>query len=470
MNISRLLAGKTGNVRATRNFILFSIGKLISIFGTSIYTFALGLHVLKLTGSGLSFATALALVIIPMVLINPFAGVAADRLNKKVLVVVMDLANGILLIAVYLLSLVYGLGIPLIYAATFLLTVFTTFFGVAMEAAKPNVVTQSMLMNINSMSKIIDSVSAILGPMVGGIIFALIDIRLFIVINGISFIFSAALEMFIDFKLNCKEKDEYNTGSKVDFLKDIKEGFQYLIERKEIKSLFVILIALNFVIGFSINVPLPFIINNVLKLSSKEFGIIQGAFPVGVIAGALLVEKACKKIAYYRLLRVLNCIMSLCMLLIALPVMPVGFELSYAGYLVYYSAVMIIFGIIISFIDIPISYTMQSIIPEEYRGRVLSIGVSIGKTMLPAALILSGCLLNVIPVYVMPILGGILLFLLSMSALGGNSNKFLWDADMPERYETLAEANDGELCRIEEYMLQHNIVCNSVFFRSYDIK
>jgi len=276
--------------------------------------------------------------------------------------------------------------------------------------------------------------------------------------------------MFIDFKLNCKEKDEYNTGSKVDFLKDIKEGFQYLIERKEIKSLFVILIALNFVIGFSINVPLPFIINNVLKLSSKEFGIIQGAFPVGVIAGALLVEKACKKIAYYRLLRVLNCIMSLCMLLIALPVMPVGFELSYAGYLVYYSAVMIIFGIIISFIDIPISYTMQSIIPEEYRGRVLSIGVSIGKTMLPAALILSGCLLNVIPVYVMPILGGILLFLLSMSALGGNSNKFLWDADMPERYETLAEANDGELCRIEEYMLQHNIVCNSVFFRSYDIK
>ena len=56
-------------------------------------------------------------------------------------------------------------------------------------------------MSINSISKIIDSVSLILGPMLGGIVFAVLDIKIFIIINGISFILSGISILFIHFKL-----------------------------------------------------------------------------------------------------------------------------------------------------------------------------------------------------------------------------------------------------------------------------
>ncbi len=63
-----------------------------------------------------------------MIVMNPFAGVIADKVDKKKLVICMDLLSGCLLITVYILSSYYGLNLFIIYTTTFLMTVFTTFF------------------------------------------------------------------------------------------------------------------------------------------------------------------------------------------------------------------------------------------------------------------------------------------------------------------------------------------------------
>lgn len=118
-----------------RNIYLYSFGKTVSIFGSSIYSFALGLYVLQITGSAWNFAITLILGTIPMIVMNPFAGVIADKVDKKKLVVCMDLLSGGLLITVYTLSSNYGLNLFIIYTTTFLLTVFTTFFGIGLESA-----------------------------------------------------------------------------------------------------------------------------------------------------------------------------------------------------------------------------------------------------------------------------------------------------------------------------------------------
>ncbi len=146
-----------------RNICLYSIAKTVSLFGSSIYSFALGLYVLQITGSALNFAITLILGTIPMIVMNPFAGVIADKVDKKKLVVCMDVLSGCLLITVYILSNYYGLNLFIIYTTTFLMTVFTTCFGIGLEAVKPNMVTKERLMSINSISKIIDSISLILG-------------------------------------------------------------------------------------------------------------------------------------------------------------------------------------------------------------------------------------------------------------------------------------------------------------------
>ncbi|ENQ3105269.1 Major Facilitator Superfamily protein [Bacillus sp. 491mf] len=405
------------NKKEMKNLFLYSTGKTVSIFGTAIYNFALGLYVLKQTGSALSFAVTLILGIIPMVIINPFAGVIVDKVNKKTLVVCMDLLSGILLVSVYILCMKYELNLLIIYVTTFLLTVFTTFFGIGLEAAKPNIVSEKMLMNINSIGKIIDSISSIMGPMLGGIVFAIFDMRTFIIINGISFILSGLSMMFIHFKLFNSQSDKDHSAEKIHLIRDIKDGFNFLFERKSIKSMFMILILINFFLGFSVTVPLPYMINTVLKLGSKEFGMIQGAFPVGMILGALLVKKITERISYSILLKYISIALSILMILLGVPVMLKSLQLNSIVFTCYFIAVLFLFGLFIALIDIPLAYFMQKEIPDEYRGRVLSIGISIAKIMLPIAMISSGALLNILPSYVMPIAGGVLFFLLNVRSM-----------------------------------------------------
>ncbi|MED0876069.1 MFS transporter [Bacillus mobilis] len=391
-----------------RNICLYSIAKTVSIFGSSMYSFALGLYVLQITGSALNFAITLILGTIPMIVMNPFAGVIADKVDKKKLVVCMDLLSGCLLIAVYILSSRYGLNLFIIYTTTFLMTVFTTFFGIGLEAAKPNIVSKERLMSINSISKIIDSVSLILGPMLGGIVFAVFDIKTFIIINGISFILSGIALLFIHFKLFECNINEENSKRRVNFIKDIKEGFSYLLEKENLKNTFHILISFNFFLGFAVTVPLPYIINTVFNLSSKQFGIIQGTFPVGMIIGAIVVKKITDRFSYSYLLKKLSSMLSVIMIISGIPVLFKSFEVNDFVFVITYCVVMIFLGLIIALIDIPLIYFMQKEIPDEYRGRVLSIGLSLGKMMQPIALAISGLLLNYIPAYIIPIVGGIL--------------------------------------------------------------
>lgn len=394
------------------NVVLFSVASFISLFGTSVYNFAISLFVLKLTGSGLSFATTLIMGILSTLLVNPFAGVLADRLDKKLLAVITDMLNGILLITLYLLTIKFTLNLPLIYVSTFILNVFSTVYGISIEAARPNLVSEKNLISINAINKVIESMSSILGPMIGGIVFALLDIRFFIIINGFSFAISALLQLFMDFKFNYS--DDGKTKEKINFFTDIIDGITYVRARKNISNILGIFIILNFFISLSITVPMPYIINNVLKLNTKFFGIIDAAFPVGMILGALLIKRIMCKYSYQKIIKSTSILLSACMVTIGFSVI-LHYEVNNETvYLIYFILIMILAGIAISSIDIPIFYILQQTIPDDFRGRVLSIGITIAKIILPVALIIAGALINLLPTYTLPIISGVGLCIFSL--------------------------------------------------------
>ncbi|MGJ7922283.1 MFS transporter [Neobacillus sp. LXY-4] len=427
MNSIDVIGSRVQDRVELRNLILYSTGKTISIFGTAIYNFALGLNVLKLTGSPFSFAITLILGVLPMVIIFPFAGVLADRFDKKTMVVSMDLLSGLLLVVVYMLTKIVDLDLMLIYATTFLLTVFSTFFGVGLEAAKPNMVSQAKLMDINTISKIIDSGASILGPMLGGIVYSLVDIEPFIIFNGISFILSGVSILFIDFRLFHNESKAPQQVGELQVFKDIKEGFLYLRNRKSIIGFFMVLISVNFFLGYAVTVPLPFIINSVLHLDPKEFGLIQAAFPVGMMIGAIFIKKIMRMVSYRVLLRYICFFLAMLMVLSGIPVMLQGLQINHLAYTAIYGVLMFLFGVTVALIDLPIAYIIQTEVPDEFRGRVLSIGVSIGKTMLPIAMIISGALLNLIPSFLLPISGGVLFLIFIFRS--GVSKKLKLDSE-----------------------------------------
>ena len=396
-----------------RNLILFIIGKFISIFGSSMYTFAISLYVLKITGSSLSFATTIVLGTIPIVIINPFAGVIADKMDKKKIIVIMDILNGFLFFTIYSISKSQNLTLQIIYASTFIMTMFSSIFGITFEAAKPEIVTKSMLITINSTSKIIDSTSQIMGPIAGGIIFALVDINLFILVNSISFLISAVFECFIIFKF---KNDENNLlkNSEINFKKDIGEGIKYILKNDYIKFLFSVFMIINFFLGFAITVPMPYIINNILNLGSVNFGIIQGAFPVGIMIGALFVKRIENEKKYLNSFFPIITLLSASMILIGVPLLISYSRYMKFAYVIYYSLIMGILGVIISFIDIPVFSILQKRVPGYILGRVLSISVTFAKILLPIGLISSGVIIEFIPAYILPIIGGILFFTINL--------------------------------------------------------
>ena len=396
-----------------KNLGLFIIGKLISVFGSAIYTFAIGLYVLKQTGSGFSFALTLFVGLIPTIIFSPVAGYMSDRFDKKKIVVFMDFANGMMFLILFLFTLKFELNQPMIYISTFMTTVFTTFFGIAFEAAKPNLVADEKLMSINSLSKVIDSTALILAPVLGGLIFAFTDIKTFILINAVCFIFSAGIETMIDFNYNIKSTVEINDDG--GFVEDIKDGLTYIRKSSEIVKMINVLVILNFFISFSVTVPLPYIINNLLNLSSNQYGIIQGAFPVGMILGAVAVGKIIEKIDYMKLLIFSSITLSVAIALLGLPL--VLADASSLAYMIYYISIMVIFGIAISFIDVPILWLMQKSIPDNLRGKVLSISMSIVKLIAPLGLVISGMIINSVPVYIMTFAGGGILMLSNLMIL-----------------------------------------------------
>lgn len=113
--------------RENLNLMLFLSGKTISLFGSAIYAFVIGLYLLRTTSSALSFALNLALYTLPVVLFNPIAGVIADKFNKKILVVGSDLINGIFLSLIYFIITNYTFNIYILYFSTFIMTTLTVF-------------------------------------------------------------------------------------------------------------------------------------------------------------------------------------------------------------------------------------------------------------------------------------------------------------------------------------------------------
>ncbi|MCT4631298.1 MAG: MFS transporter [Firmicutes bacterium] len=374
--------------KENRNLLLLMGGKLVSLFGSNIYTFAIGLYILKITGSGVGFAINLVLSIIPLIFINPIAGVFTDRINKKNIIVSMDFLCGILMLLLLVYGSIWGLSVAALYFVTFFMNIFSNFFSITVEASKPNVVSSKKLLKLNSISKIIDSSAMILGPAIGGVIYGFVDIKIFILINGISFISSAISECFIDFEYN---KSDYII-SKDDSVKDsFIEGFSYLKNNPKLFKIFSTFSGISFFLGLGVMVPIPFIINNIFQYPAKSLGIIQSGLPLGMIIGAIVIKKIISKISF-ELIIFRGCIvLSIVLMLISIPIFTGGSE----GLItLYYFLMMGILGSTVSVIDIRLMYTVQTIVDEAFRGRVLSLGIGLAKIVSPIAFILSGIVLN----------------------------------------------------------------------------
>lgn len=390
------------------NFALFFSGRTISVLLSSVYTFAIGLYVLKTTGSGLSFAVTLCLQILPTVLLGPFAGILADKLNKKIMIVATDAVSGLIFIVLYFFS-AGGLGLLAIYTATLLVSVSQTLYNICVDAAVPSIVSKKNISVLNSTGKIVDSSTAILSPGLGGLLYAALDLRLFILLNGISFFLSALTECMINFRLYAEPtgpKDD--PKSRMNLKANFSQGAAYIRKTPWLRHSLINFCIFNFFMALLYSVPLPTILTGVFHLSSGSYGIVQCFAPAGMIAGALLLKKVSEILPYEKLIAVTGVLFSAGIILLG--ILPAWNPHSASdAVIVYYGFALLCIGLLVSLIDIPFINSFQLDVPEEIRGRTLSISISVVKAITPVGYLLSGGLLSVMPPFFIPLCGGFLL-------------------------------------------------------------
>jgi MFS family permease len=390
------------NLMKNQNFMLLFLGGLVSRIGNSIHYIALTWFILETTGSGKATGIIMLLSTLPGVLAGPLGGILADKLNRKLLIVGMDILRGI--IVIWLSWLVYNeiAGFPHLAAATILIAICGAFFNPTVEAVLPTLVEDTNLQQANSFQQFSNNFTTIIGAATGGFLIAIIGVKGVFLINGISFIVSGLSELVIVIPTS------YQNNVSTTIIEDFKTGVNFLYQKKGILSLFSISIVINFLFSGIASVGLPYVFNQVLAVSSKLYGLAQAIFPAGAVLGAIILNFRPEiKNYYYSIVGGIGTL-SLFLMAISLPISPLimnnySITTSYLGLFL----ILFIIGISVSIINIPIKVLLQRIVPNQLRGKIFGLLTTFSQALVPLSMALFGWLLDLVPAYLLFLICGV---------------------------------------------------------------
>lgn len=365
-----------------RNIVYLILGQLISVFGGAILRFALSLFVLDATGRGDIFATVLAISSIP-VLFAPIGGAIADRFDRKILMVGMDVANAILALLLFLVvgmtESIFAIGLIL-----FLLSIVGSFDTPVVGASIPLLVEEHELEKINGLSNGILQMSNVVAPIIGGILYGILGAQVLIGSSIFLFILAAILESFLKIPVIKRER----TGSLTKTLiQDLKEGFREVKNNPIISKAIVIAALINFALTSFMIVGLPIILRVVLQVNDTLYGVGMAIFSLSSILGAVFAGPLTKNLRFnnFYLAFVASGILLLIMNIVVSNTSPL------IGYTVMMIAGALI-GIMMSAISIYLISLVQRITPKENIGKVMSTIIAVAQCAVPLGQFVIGIL------------------------------------------------------------------------------
>lgn len=180
------------------NFLKLWFGQTISQFGSQVTLLALPLTAaLTLHATPAEMGILSATETAPFLLVGLFAGVWVDRLRRRPILLVTDLARGVLLLAIPLTALLGVLHIGVLYVVAFAVGILTVFFDVAYQSFLPALVGREQLVEGNSKLEVSRSAAQIAGPGVAGGLVQLVTAPFAIVVDAASFLVSALFLAFV---------------------------------------------------------------------------------------------------------------------------------------------------------------------------------------------------------------------------------------------------------------------------------
>jgi MFS family permease len=341
-------------------FLRLWIGQGTSFLGDAVSMVALVVLVVQVTGTASAVGGALIARLLPT-LASPLAGVLADRLDRRIVLVASDLAR-----AVLVLGLVFARDLATIYVLVFFMGLARTIFNPAVRAAFPGVVGAGDLTRANALIGGTFSVSETAGPALGGLLVATVGVEAAFVLDSVTYLISAALLSLTP--LPRPQRDEEEAG----FGEDLRSGFAYLARSRV--PLAIVLGAFLTVLTVNITIPAEiFLAKRTFDAGNAGYGLLVGLYGGGMVLGSALMVALGDRV---RLLPLYFCgVFAMALALIGTGLAPT-FALALSA--------LAVVGVANGTENVATDTILQKRVPDAFLGRVFSVrflGFSVGEIL-----------------------------------------------------------------------------------------
>lgn len=264
-----------------KNFILLLQGGAVSYFGDVLYTAAISYWVLQKTGSTAIMGIMSSISMFMVLFVMPFSGSAADRVDRRKLIVAMDALRGVVMLATGLLAYSDRLSVTVVLAITVIMALCNVFFDPAASTAFIDIIPPQQFIRGQSLKSSVYNMAAITGQGISGLVINLIGVPFTIVVNGVSFLVSAFTELFVDLPTHREKQENSNTFS------DMKQGVAAVMSTPALKVIVISCIAINVLSSGSGRMMMAFCLQQ--GLSVEQYGVVMSlGSAAAVISGVML--------------------------------------------------------------------------------------------------------------------------------------------------------------------------------------
>jgi len=393
-----------------KDFSLLMMGKVISLVGTQMQDFALSLYIFKKTGSAALFASVLIAAMIPQLILTPIAGVFADWLDRKKIIVYLDLLSGLVVggfaIEYFLTG---GLSIPSVYIFVILLTLISVLYQPALGTVIPTIVDKDDLVDANGISSLIMNIGNVIAPLIAGALFGTFGLFVILVINAVSFIAASIGESFINIPKANKMPEKISFKA---FRTDFSEGIKFIKDKRIILTIIVLAPILNFIFSPLFSIGMLCITKKILKVSDFQFSMVQVVFFLSMIAAPLIASDYIKKNSIGKIIFIDILVSSILIAIMAIIPTKAFINLFGNNIVPFISLIVIIFliGLIITTANIAIGVLFQKIVPLPMMGRVGTVMSTCCMCCIPLGQLIFGLLFDSLSSWICVLICAAILF------------------------------------------------------------
>jgi MFS family permease len=272
------------SLRRHRNYRLFFTGQVISVSGTWMQNIALAWLVVELTHSPIAVGALAFCRFIPFTIFGLVAGVVADRIDNRKLVITTQTISMVFSIVFATLVLTGSAVLWVVYLLAALSSTAIVFDAPGRHALTFQMVGRDELPNAVALNASLFNASRVVGPAVAGVLIAAFGVGICFAINAVTFLaVLAGLLMMRPEELVPVER----SGEPPTMMKGIGEGFAWMRRSPEARLVLAIVTIVS-TVGFNFHVILPLLASDTLHTGPRVFGILSAAFGGGALVGALL--------------------------------------------------------------------------------------------------------------------------------------------------------------------------------------